>query len=194
MVKYNPDKNRDWDVLIEETDVRGVAEPSVKDVKADIRKGEYWEKIYAGAIQGTSEVKTEMGVSVPVADKPKWTETGNSCIEYKWRGNESGIMTTTSRNWAQVLTIDDELFGIWIMPTPILKTAIAVLEKKGKLVRHKVGDEKKADSYLINLIKDLFTKNMPIEIMNAHKATSTTRPTTESQQEASLLCTSTSQA
>ena len=76
--------------------------------------------------------------------------TGNICIEYKYKNNLSGISTTTAKYWA-IFEIKDNFDTLYKIPTKIIREFI----RDKRYTRDcKGGDFKASDLYLFD--KTLF--------------------------------------
>ena len=112
----------------------------------DLEFGEKFEKSFAKILSiGKVEVKTERDI---------WKKTGNVAIELASRGKLSGLNTTKSEWWAQVLTIDGEIEGVLMFPVKKLRKIVkqSVFKGEGKMIMG--GDGETSEIALIPL-KDL---------------------------------------
>jgi len=92
------------------------------------------------------EVKTE---------RDKWKKTGNIFVEFVWRGTLSGITTTKADWWATILTLEEEIQGIILLPTDIMKAKVKKLINEG-IASYPVkgGDDNASEGALVP-IKEL---------------------------------------
>lgn len=87
------------------------------------------------------ELKTELG---------KWEDTGNICIEFRYRGAPSGIATTQADYWVQELTRDDVTLGYLMFPIEKFKQICRAAYLRGD-VRFGIGDYGYSDVVLLKL-------------------------------------------
>ena len=79
----------------------------------DLPFGEKYEQQLKEFYQGKKiEVKTERDI---------WKSTGNHVVEYKYKGNPSGIAVTQAEFWGVVLTLQDNPVMFYIVPTDKMK-------------------------------------------------------------------------
>ena len=92
------------------------------------------------------EVKTE---------RDKWKETGNIYVEFIWRGTLSGIVTTKADWWATILTLEEQIHGIILLPTSIMRKRVKQLINEG-IAKYPVngGDDDASQGALVP-IKEL---------------------------------------
>ena len=109
----------------------------------DLKFGEKFEKSIAKILTlGKVEVKTE---------RNKWKKTGNIAIELSSRGKLSGLNTTKADWWAQVLTIDNDIVGIYMWPVDLLKSIVKHSVKYGRGRMAMGGDDDTSELALIPL-------------------------------------------
>jgi len=83
-----------------------------------------------------------------------WRRTGNLCIEYRNRGQLSGISTTEADQWVHELYDDDDRLIVRMMfPVDRLRELCRKAFKRGRY-RTNVGDDHASDVVLLSL-KDL---------------------------------------
>jgi len=112
----------------------------------DLEFGEKFEKSVAKILTlGKVEIKTE---------RDTWKKTGNIAIELSSRGKLSGLNTTKADWWVQVLTIKEDIVGIYMWPVELLKKIVkqSVINGRGKMVMG--GDNDTSELALIP-IEDL---------------------------------------
>jgi len=116
-----------------------------KDSKfdVDLEFGEKFEKSLAKILTlGKIEVKTE---------RDKWKKTGNIAIELSSRGKLSGLTTTKAEWWCQILTIKEEIVGIYMVPVKKLKKIVKNSVKRGRGRMVMGGDNDTSEIALIPL-------------------------------------------
>ena len=76
---------------------------------------------------GKVEVKTE---------RNKWKKTGNIAIELSSRGKYSGLVTTEADWWAHILSFNNNIESVILIPVDKLKKEVKKLvkEKKARIV------------------------------------------------------------
>lgn len=82
-----------------------------------------------------------------------WERSGNLCIEYKNRGQPSGIASTEADFWVHELKRDDDTLVYIMVPVPHLRELCRKYYKEGKF-RKGVGDDGQSDVVLVP-IKDI---------------------------------------
>ena len=170
-----------------DTNTQDIAFPREK-FDNDLEFGKLWEGYLGTMLQGNRmEVKAERGLSVQL-DKRTWVQSQNMFIEHESRGKKSGLDVTKAEVWGQVLLIDKEPFCTILMNTEMLRASIEYLDN---LPIVKGGDDGTSRGWLLP-INQLFDNAK--EIMNAHKATSATRPETQPEYQTALPFPSASQA
>ena len=113
----------------------------------DLAYGEIFEEELANILGSKKiEVKTERDI---------WKDKGNIAIEIRSRGKDSGILTTKSEYWCHILTVEEKVEGIIIMPTKEMKNKIKKMRAKGIGRLEKGGDNNTSILYLMPL-KELF--------------------------------------
>lgn len=80
----------------------------------------------------------------------QWEETGNICIEWRCRGELSGIAATEATGWVHELKRNGETLVYLVFPTERLKDLFRASWNAG-LRRYGVGDNKQSDVVLIPL-------------------------------------------
>jgi len=116
-----------------------------KDNKFDIdlEFGEKFEKSVAKILTlGKVEIKTE---------RDTWKKTGNIAIELSSRGKLSGLNTTQADWWAQVLTLDGDIVGIYMWPIGLLKSIVRHSVKYGRGRMVMGGDDDTSELALVPL-------------------------------------------
>tara|TARA_R110000824_G_scaffold252854_7_gene441690 strand:- start:1013 stop:1399 length:387 start_codon:yes stop_codon:yes gene_type:complete len=122
------------------------------DFDLDLQYGEEGEKWLTWlASEGAKvEVKTERDI---------WHKTKNIFIEYKCRGNPSGLAVTKSDYWITNLKKDNKTFGTVVVETKRLKKNLKRLIKNGKIsIGTKGGDFNMSEGILLplNLLHEIF--------------------------------------
>jgi len=109
----------------------------------DLQYGQVREKRLADMLSNDKiEVKTERDI---------WKTTGNIAIEYKYKGNPSGIAVTEAKWWAHVLADGDKTYCTLLFPTDKLKE----LARKHMDKKKNGGDNDDAEFVLLPL-KEVF--------------------------------------
>ena len=88
------------------------------------------------------EIKTE---------RDTWKRTGNIAIELSSRGKLSGLNTTQADWWAQVLTLDGAIVGIYMWPITLLKQIVRHSVKYGRGRMAMGGDDDTSELALVPL-------------------------------------------
>ena len=92
------------------------AEKELKKFDIDFDFGTKYEKSLANILKlGKVEVKTE---------RDKWNETRNIAIELSCNDDLSGLNTTEADYWAHILTLNDTIKGIILLPVERLKEIV----------------------------------------------------------------------
>ncbi len=87
----------------------------LKKFDIDFDFGTKYEKSLANILKlGKVEVKTE---------RDKWDETRNIAIELSCNDNLSGLNTTEADYWAHILTLNDTIKGIILLPVEKMQMA-----------------------------------------------------------------------
>ena len=90
------------------------------------------------------EVKTE---------RDKWYDTDNIFIEFEYRGNPSGISTTTATYWAHIFYKEGMNCGVLVLRTSVLKYNLKRMYEEDssgiKIVSG--GDDKASKGFLVPL-------------------------------------------
>ena len=89
---------------------------------------------------GSVEVKTERGL---------WRETGNICVEIRYRGKPSGISITVAKWWIHVLADGDCIESAFLFPVKVLKQKIKKWLKRGVARIVMGGDDSESQIVLI---------------------------------------------
>ena len=112
----------------------------------DLKFGEDFEYSLANTLTlGKVEVKTE---------RDKWKETGNIAIELMNQGTLSGLTVTKAEWWAHILSFNNKIESVILIPVDKLKRRVKQLveDGKGKIVMG--GDNNVSELALIQ-IKDI---------------------------------------
>ena len=136
----NTDKNSAEERLRE---YQGRNLKELKKFDIDFDFGTKYEKSLANILKlGKVEVKTE---------RDKWNETRNIAIELSCNDNLSGLNTTEADYWAHILTLNDTIKGIILLPVEKLKEIVklSVHDGHGKIVMG--GDNNASEIALIPL-------------------------------------------
>ena len=73
---------------------------------------------YEGTLSELLTAKTNKLIEVKT-ERNMWKKTGNIYVEFIWRETFSGIVTTEADWWATILTLDDAIQGIILLPTSL---------------------------------------------------------------------------
>ena len=112
----------------------------------DLKFGEDFEYSLANTLTlGKVEVKTE---------RDKWKETGNIAIELMNQGTLSGLTITKAEWWAHILSFNNKIESVILIPVDKLKRRVKQLveDGRGKIVMG--GDNNVSELALIQ-IKDI---------------------------------------
>ena len=112
----------------------------------DLKFGEDFEYSLANTLTlGKVEVKTE---------RDKWKETGNIAIELMNQGTLSGLTVTKAEWWAHILSFNNKIESVILIPVDKLKRRVKQLveDGRGKIVMG--GDDNASELALIQ-IKDI---------------------------------------
>ena len=112
----------------------------------DLKFGEDFEYSLANTLTlGKVEVKTE---------RDKWKETGNVAIELMNQGTLSGLTVTKAEWWAHILSFNNNIESVILIPVDKLKRRVKQLveDGRGKIVMG--GDDNASELALIQ-IKDI---------------------------------------
>ena len=112
----------------------------------DLKFGEDFEYSLANTLSlGKVEVKTE---------RDKWKETGNIAIELMNQGTLSGLTITKAEWWAHILSFNNKIESVILIPVDKLKRRVKQLveDGRGKIVMG--GDNNVSELALIQ-IKDI---------------------------------------
>ena len=125
---------------------------SQSDFDLDLKYGEDGEKWLTWlASEGAKvEVKTERDI---------WHRTKNIFIEYKYKGNPSGLAVTKSDYWVTNLKKGNKTFATVVVETKRLKKNLKRLIKNGKVsIGKKGGDFNMSEGILLplNLLHEIF--------------------------------------
>jgi hypothetical protein len=105
-----------------------------------------YEKSLANILKmGKVEVKTE---------RDKWFETRNIAIELSYYGKKSGLTVTEADWWAQILTLDNDIKGVILVPVKKLKEIVKRSVKKGS-GRIVMGGDNEASEIALIPLKDV---------------------------------------
>tara|TARA_Y100001963_G_scaffold48232_2_gene67821 strand:+ start:268 stop:720 length:453 start_codon:yes stop_codon:yes gene_type:complete len=109
----------------------------------DLGFGEKFEKSVAKILTlDKVEIKTE---------RDTWKKTGNIAVELSSRGKLSGLNTTKADWWCQVLTIKEEIVGVYMVPVKKLKEIVKESVKSGRGRMVMGGDSDTSELALIPL-------------------------------------------
>jgi hypothetical protein len=112
----------------------------------DLGFGVKYEKSLANILKmGKIEVKTE---------KDKWFNTRNIAIELSYYGKKSGLTSTEAEWWAHILTLDDKIRGVILLPVERLKKIVKSSVKSG-FGRIVMGGDDEASELALIPLKDL---------------------------------------
>ena len=112
-----------------------------KKFDLDLEWGQHWEEYIDNIFKGvkTCEIKSERDI---------WTNTSNLVIEYKSRGEYSGLKTTEADIWIHNFIKDNELkFSILTKPQNI-KDYINIRRPKIR----KGGDNNTSEIFLVDIV------------------------------------------
>ena len=112
----------------------------------DLKFGEDFEYSLAKVLTlGKVEVKTE---------RDKWKKTGNVAIELMNQGTLSGLTVTKAEWWAHILSFNNNIESVILIPVDKLKRRVKQLveDGRGKIVMG--GDDNSSELALIQ-IKDI---------------------------------------
>ena len=109
---------------------------------------------YEGTLSELLTAKTNKLIEVKT-ERDIWKETGNIYVEFIWRETFSGIVTTEADWWATILTLNDEVQGIILLPTKLMRIKVKRLIKEG-IAQYPVrgGDDNDSQGALVP-IKEL---------------------------------------
>ena len=124
--------------------------PNIEELKKfdlDLKFGEKGEEFVRDVLQGNGkiEVKTE---------RDKWKKTGNVAIELMNQGTLSGLTVTKAEWWAHILSFNNNIESVILIPVDKLKRRVKQLveDGRGKIVMG--GDDNASELALIQ-IKDI---------------------------------------
>lgn len=107
----------------------------------DLPFGEVYEQQLKEFFEGKNiEVKTERDI---------WKTTGNHAVEFRCRGNLSGISTTKAEYWGIVLTIDNKAVMFYVIPVEELKILTRKYYYMNRIVNG--GDDNASEMVLVPL-------------------------------------------
>ena len=118
----------------------------LKKFDIDLDFGTQYEKSLANILKlGKIEVKTE---------RDTWNETRNIAIELSCNNSLSGLNTTEADYWAHILTLNDDVKGIILLPVEKLKEIVklSVHDGNGRVV---MGGDNNASEIALIPLKDL---------------------------------------
>ena len=139
----NTDKNSAEERLRE---YQGRNLKELKKFDIDLDFGTQYEQSLANILKlGKVEVKTE---------RDKWNETRNIAIELSCNDDLSGLNTTEADYWAHILTLNDTIKGIILLPVERLKEIVklSVHDGNGRIV---MGGDNCASEIALIPLKDL---------------------------------------
>ena len=110
----------------------------------DLDFGKIYEQKVKDIFEGKGgiEVKTERGA---------WKQTGNIAIEIRYKGNPSGLSTTSADYWAHILSFNNEIEGVLMFPIAQLKSRLKQLILLKRVREVKGGDDNKSTLLLVPL-------------------------------------------
>ena len=109
---------------------------------------------YEGTLSELLTAKTNKLIEVKT-ERDIWKKTGNIYVEFIWRETFSGIVTTEADWWATILTLDEAIQGIILLPTSLMRQKVKQLIKDGKAEYPvKGGDDNQSQGALVP-IKEL---------------------------------------
>ena len=121
-----------------------------KNFDLDLNFGEIFEKKVNDMLKckGDIEVKTE---------RDKWAETGNICIEIRYKGEPSGLSITEADTWIHFLSINNSIVGGFIFPVKELKFIVKrlLIDSGAKIV---YGGDNGASELVLLPIDKIFEK------------------------------------
>ncbi len=121
-----------------------------KNFDVDLNFGEIFEEKVNNMLKckGNIEVKTE---------RDKWAETGNICIEIRYKGEPSGLSTTEADTWIHFLSINNSIVGGFIFPVKELQLIVKKLLYEG-VARKVNGGDSDASQLVLLPIGRIFEK------------------------------------
>lgn len=110
----------------------------------DLDFGEVQEQLIVDMFEhdGRIEVKTERDI---------WQSTGNIVFEIKYKGKKSGISSTESTWWAQVLNRNNENLMMLTFKVRILKKLLKKMYYDKKAVIKKGGDDNNSAMIVVKI-------------------------------------------
>ena len=124
--------------------------PYNPDFDVDLAFGEKYEGCLADLLnRGRVEVKTERDL---------WVDTGNIAVEIRCNGKPSGLSVTKADYWAHIMTKDDEIKFIVILPVITLKRRVKHLLKTNQANIISGGENNASELILIPLSKIIGNK------------------------------------
>ena len=112
----------------------------------DLKFGEDFEYSLAKVLTlGKVEVKTE---------RDKWKKTGNVAIELMNQGTLSGLTVTKAEWWAHILSFNNKIVSVILIPVDNLKRRVKQLVEDGRAKIVMGGDNKVSELALVQ-IKDI---------------------------------------
>ena len=120
-----------------------------KKFDLDLSFGESSEKWiqWLGSSSALVEVKTERNM---------WAKTGNLAIEYKYKGQPSGIAATASDWWIHVLSLNGEVKMAFIWPVTILKNFLLQAFNPGSELKLITGGDGNHSNLILVPIKTAY--------------------------------------
>ena len=119
--------------------------------------GDQWLKMLGSPNGLKIEVKTE---------RDQWHNTGNLVFEYECRGKASGIATTESDVWVQLLSKDGAVVGFYGWPTAQLRQFLRLVIKSPSTYKAR----------LVNGGDDRASKMVVVPLSELHKIPKTELP------------------
>ena len=112
----------------------------------DLKFGESFEYSLAHILNmGKVEVKTERDI---------WKESGNIAIELMYQGTLSGLTVTKAEWWAHILSFNNKIESVILIPVDKLKRRVKQLVEDGRAKIVMGGDNKVSELALVQ-IKDI---------------------------------------
>ena len=117
--------------------------------KPEVIKGTIGEEFVRDMFEGAPLCKAEIKTEQDDGGAKQWTKTGNIAIEFRYKGEPSGISTTKAHVWVHLLAQNSIIKGGFIFQVKDLRVKIKKLDKEGKLRRAKGGDNNWSSLFLL---------------------------------------------
>lgn len=125
---------------------KGLNLKELRKFDLDLGFGLKYEKSLANVLKmGKVEVKTE---------RDKWFKSRNIAIELSYYGKKSGLATTEAEWWAHILTLDNDIKGVILLPVKELKRIVKESVRKG-CGRIVMGGDDEASEIALIPLKDI---------------------------------------